>query len=145
MSIISDKISGFRNVYRLNQKMNREIAKKHDLTQLAINILTFLHNNPSYDTAKDIVEIRGLSKGNVSAGIEELSGRGYLYIYQDPHDKRIKHLMIQDKAKDIIAEIDEAAIAIGNTLLSGFSEEEKRLYFEFDRRITSNAKRGLED
>ena len=43
------------------------------LTQLEADILLFLANNPEYDTARDIVEVRHLAKSHVSAGIEALA------------------------------------------------------------------------
>ena len=43
------------------------VEQAHGLTRNEIDVLLFLSNNPGYDTARDIVELRMLQKGNVSA------------------------------------------------------------------------------
>ena len=57
----------------LNQKVYRRflepVGEKYDLNRAELDVLLFLANNPSYDTATDIVEYRGLVKSHVSAAV----------------------------------------------------------------------------
>ena len=41
-------------------------------------LMSFLYNNPGKDTATDIVELRMLQKGNVSAVVESLVNKSLL-------------------------------------------------------------------
>ena len=54
------------------------LLERRGLTQLEMDILLFLANNPEYDTARDIVEKRHLAKSHVSVGVDALAGRGLL-------------------------------------------------------------------
>lgn len=44
------------------------------LSMREVHVLLFLANNPSYDTARDVTEFRGLSKSQVSQAVELLGG-----------------------------------------------------------------------
>ena len=54
---------GLRSLFRLYDKMLKKVCTEHDLTVIEADIISFLQNNPGKDTAADIVELRGLSKG----------------------------------------------------------------------------------
>ena len=51
---------------------------QYGLNQLEIDILLFLHNNPGYDTARDICTYRQLKPALVSLYIENLVQLGFL-------------------------------------------------------------------
>ena len=59
-------------------------------------------------TAADIAELRMLSKGNVSQGVESLIQNGYLERFPDLSDRRRIHLSLTAQSGDIIYRIDEA-------------------------------------
>ena len=59
------------------------------LTHNEFEILVFLQENLEYNTAKDIVEFSGLSKGLISRSIESLLKKEMLSIKKDDKDKRI--------------------------------------------------------
>lgn len=61
-----------RQMIKLYDSFLDEIRKKYRLTQVEVTIISFLHNNPGKDTAKDISTLRMLPKGNVSQGVESL-------------------------------------------------------------------------
>lgn len=46
---------------KLQEKYLESVRYEFNLSRIEIIILTFLHNNPSYDSARDIVEFRMLS------------------------------------------------------------------------------------
>ena len=71
------------------------------LTLIEGKIISFLHNNPGKDTAGDIVELRRLSKGNVSLAVENLIRKGLLEREQDHKDRRKIHLSLLASAKPI--------------------------------------------
>lgn len=64
--------TGLRSLIRLYDKMLKKVCTEHDLTVMEADVISFLQNNPGKDTAVDIVELRGLSKGAVSKAVESL-------------------------------------------------------------------------
>ena len=69
---------GLRSLFRLYDKMLKRVCTEHDLTLVEADIISFLQNNPEKDTAADIVELRMLSKGAVSKGVEALIQKSLL-------------------------------------------------------------------
>ena len=57
---------------RLYEEQFEEICQKYQITQNEADILAFLANNPDYDTARDIVEIRMITKSYISKSVENL-------------------------------------------------------------------------
>ena len=57
---------------KLYSKMIMEVADKYSMNKVEVDILLFLNNNPKYDTAKDIVELRGIAKSYVSKSVDKL-------------------------------------------------------------------------
>ena len=56
----------------------KPLCKELDLPQTAFDILMFLGNNPNYNTAGEIVEIRRIKANLVSVNVERLVREGYL-------------------------------------------------------------------
>ena len=59
----------------------KPVRDAYDLTQMQFNILMFLHNNPQFDTAGDLVKTRHLTKSHVSTALKELEARGWIEAY----------------------------------------------------------------
>ena len=79
---------GLRSLFRLYDKMLKRVCTEHDLTLVEGDIISFLRNNPEKDTAADIVELRMLSKGAVSKGVEALIQKSLLERIPDMEDRR---------------------------------------------------------
>ena len=56
----------------------RPVCKKHRINQTCLDVILFLANNPEYNTARDLCELRGIRSGNASVAIDTLAGRGLL-------------------------------------------------------------------
>ena len=82
----------FRQLNKLYECMLKEICGRHKLTLIETTIISFLYNNPGRDTAADIVELRMLSKGNVSQAVELLIQKSLLKRIPDENDRRRIHL-----------------------------------------------------
>lgn len=54
------------------------LCRKYQLNQSDLDLILFIANNPMYNTAKDVCEIRGIKKGIVSVTTERLVQSGYL-------------------------------------------------------------------
>lgn len=105
------------------QELGR-VADAHGMSRVELDVLLFLHNNPSYDTARDIVEYRLLAKSYVSKAVDLLIRRHFLDTREDPKDRRIVHLTILSAASGILREALDAQQAIFRTAVEGISREE---------------------
>ena len=75
MAGTTDFLMTVQGMAKLHDDMIKMICGKYQLTLIEGKIISFLHNNPGKDTAGDIVELRKLSKGNVSLAVESLIGK----------------------------------------------------------------------
>ena len=77
-----------RTLELLYHKMQAPVLEEYHLTQIELDVLLFLSHHPQQDTAKDIVEIRRLTKSHVSAAVEGLVQRQYLQRLRRPSPYR---------------------------------------------------------
>ena len=67
-----------------------------------LDILMFLANNPAHNTARDIVEIRGIKANLVSVNVDKLVHEGYIERAAVPGDRRKTYLTCTKKASPLI-------------------------------------------
>lgn len=91
-----------RNFYQAYCIRCKSLCRELRMPQTAFDILMFLANNPQYNTAKDIVELRGLKANLVSVNVERLVREGYLDRSDFPGDRRKTVLACTPKAQPII-------------------------------------------
>ena len=103
-----------------------DFSARTGLSMREIHVLLFLANNPGYDTARDISELRGLSKSQVSQAVELLAAEGFLLRTPDEADRRVVHLSITPAGLPLARECQTIQTACGQRLLAGLSEEQKR-------------------
>ena len=115
-----------------------EICVKHGITRMELDILLFLANNPCFDTATDIVEIRYLSKSQVSSSIKLLEKQGWLRKEYADKNRKTAHLKICEAAADIVEDGRAAQEKFLKIMLNGFSEEEKESMKQYNARLLDN-------
>lgn len=131
-----------RRLMKLHEGIMKEICAEYQLSLIEANIISFLHNNPACDTACDIVELRMLSKGNVSKALESLICKGFVTRTPDCKDRRKMHLSLLPKTIPVTDSIDTAREQIQELLFSGFTEEECKLFDSLHRRMMENAEKA---
>ncbi len=94
------------------------------LPQTAFDILLFLANNPAYQTAADIVEVRKIKANLVSVNVDKLVRDGYLTRESMPGDRRKTRLLCTEKAQPVIMQ--------GRQLQSAFLQ---RLFAHTDQQM----------
>ena len=119
------------------------MLERRGLTQLEMDILLFLANNPACDTARDIVEKRHLAKSHVSVGIDALAGRGLLARQMREGNRKTIHLILTEAAAPIVEEGRAVQRQYGELLLAGFTEEEKEELFRLLDQIGENVDAAL--
>lgn len=129
----------------LYSKCVGEICVKHNITRMELDILLFLSNNPYFDTATDIIEIRYLSKSQVSSSIKLLEQYGYLRKEYINCNRKTAHLKICEAAMDIIHDGKAAQEKFLAILLKGFSQEELDNMKQYTDRIWYNINSHLKE
>jgi DNA-binding MarR family transcriptional regulator len=81
---------------------------------------------PGYDTARDIVELRGLTKSHICQSVDGLTRRGWLSGVQDGQDRRRVHLSLLPAAQTAVAAAQAVQRDFFVRLYRGVSQEERR-------------------
>ena len=91
------------------------------LPPVALDIILYLANNPSYNTAKDICCHKGLKPSIVSFHVGRLVTDGYLERREVPGDRRKTALVCTEKAAPLIARGRELQHAFAGELGRGLA------------------------
>ena len=122
------------------------VCEKHELTYTELTVLMFLANNPTLDTASDIVKCRNIAKSHVSVSVRSLEERGLLTKEFQNGNRRSFHLHLTEQAAPIITDGKEAQERFGEILFQGVSESEKNtvtaVLQKMDQNVESYAKIG---
>jgi DNA-binding MarR family transcriptional regulator len=131
----------FKKIY--DRKCNL-LSKKYGLSKIEIEILLFLENNPSYDKAKDIVELRFYAKSHVSKAIDTLIHKGYVLAKPDEHDRRSVHIKINADAEQVIKAAKEMRNNLIEILYKDITLEEEIIMEHVAKKIANNIKEALD-
>lgn len=85
-----------------------------------------------------------VDKSSVTSQIERLEANGYITRVSNTADSRSKQLYITGKTELFRDELTEIFTGWSNTLLSGFTDEEKERVYDFLERIKNNALQEIE-
>lgn len=108
----------------LYSKCVEAVCDKHSLTRMELDILLFLANNPLFDTASDIVQIRCLSKSQVSAAVGLLEKRNFLKKSYAGNNRKTVHLEICQEAADAVQDGKAAQERFLQIIFKGIPEKE---------------------
>lgn len=115
----------FGNIFRkLYSKSLKAVADKYGLKNNEISILSYLSSNKDKNTASNIVTDLMFTKSHVSMSIDSLVKLGYIEKQADEKDKKIMHLLLREKANDVIADLQVARGKLNEQMFKGFSNEE---------------------
>lgn len=111
------------------------VCKKYQLNQSDLDLILFIANNPMYNTAKDVCEIRGIKKGIISVTVERLVQNGYLTRENDRNDRRIQRLCLTEKCQPIISDGHKMQEDFFAAITAGLTETELSLYQALSEKI----------
>lgn len=134
-----------RSLTAYYEACTKPVRDTYDLTQMQFNILMFLHNNPQFDTAGDLVKTRHLTKSHVSTALKELEARGWIEAYYAEGNRKSQHLRITKSAEAVITAGKAAQESFGRQILKGFSPEEMEQCRTLFDRMCENAADGLSE
>ncbi|MGL5574560.1 MAG: MarR family winged helix-turn-helix transcriptional regulator [Sarcina sp.] len=112
----------FRKAKKLYKNCIEKDLKKYKLTQIEIEIIIYLSRNIEQNTAKDITEYLGLSKGMISRTIDQLISKKILEIEKDKSDKRISRLRITKDSAPLINDLEKSRTKFLDGITSGIEK-----------------------
>lgn len=112
---------------QLYRRAFEPLIAQYGVNQLETDVLLFLHNNPDFDTAQRICDLRGLRKSNVSCAVERLCIRGWLARARDEKNRRVVHLSLKEEAMPFITKAAQVQRQVFSRMGEGLTPEEKRL------------------
>lgn len=107
----------------------KPLCQELGLPQTAFDILLFLGNNPAYETAGDIVEVRRIKASLVSMNVEKLVREGYLLREGVAGDRRKTRLVCTPRAQEVIARGQEMQRRFFERLFSHTDEAMRAGFF----------------
>jgi len=125
----------FRKVY---EKKCEYLMVKYDLRKIELDVLFFLDRYEDFNTAKDIVNNKCLSKAHVSKAIDNLTRKNYIIVCPDSEDRRCLHLSATPKAQPVVEELNIVWDQIIEIIYIDFSEEEKTVLKNAIAKIIKN-------
>lgn len=130
--------SGVRVLY---SKLVSPVCERFALTRMELDVLLFLANNPTYDTAAELIDLRHFAKSQVSATVKLLEQKGLLSRTFAPGNRKTVHLHLCSAAQPMITEGQAAQEHFAEILLCGFSDEERSVMQKMNERMHQNIKR----
>lgn len=128
-------INYFRQLYQLQFK---PLTKKYNINMIEVHILLFLKNNPNLNTAKDIVNYRGLAKSNVSNALDKLEHNGFITMKADEENRRIQRITLLKKSRPIVEKLKQQQLIFFSLIQKNFTKEELDMMEEFHKRMYEN-------
>lgn len=121
------------------ESLARNVCDTYDLTQMEYDILMFLHDNPQFNTAADIVKVRKSTKSHVSISLKDLKTKRLIDRIQSPNNKKRIEIVLLDDAIPIIDAGKNVQKQFARNVLNGLTEEEMRMCIQVFQKICSNA------
>lgn len=137
-----DKHKTITSYYEL---LSGRVCDEYGLTQMEYDILMFLHNNPQHNTAAEIVKVRKSTKSHVSISLKNLENKGLVERIQSETNKKHIEVVLLDKAELIVEAGINAQKEFAQDVLSGLTEEEKRMCINVFNKICNNAEEHLKE
>ena len=128
------------------RKKLEPVCSEYSLTRMEMNILLFLANNPAYDTATDIVEVRHLTKSHVSASVKTLQARGYLQrVYLSGNKRKTAHLRLVPAAEPVVEKRAPCTAGFFYCAAKGLAPAERAALKSAFGKLLKNAREALEE
>ena len=134
-----------QKIFLAYSAMCKPLCRELELPQTAFDILMFLGNNPAYNTARDIVELRHIKANLVSVNVDRLVREGYLVRSQPPGDRRKTALSCTGKAQPILERGRRLQADFLRQLLANTDEEARQTFWQVLGVIEKNSEQILKE
>ena len=136
---ITDILYSVKNINDLYYNLSVKVANECGITKPEADILAFLNNNPSCDTARDIVKLKGFSKAYVSKAVEPLILKELIKVEVDKNDRRCQHLKLTEKSKPIVIKLYNMQSEFVEKITKGIDPKDIEKYIEVMHLFSENA------
>lgn len=123
----------------------KPICKEYGINQTEFDILMFFGNNPEYDCARDIVDVRKIKANLVSVNVDKLVNDGYLERKLMLDDRRKYRLALTKQGKALVKEGKRIQDSFMELLFDSVSDKDKKAFNKVLELIDKNLERILED
>ena len=123
----------------------KSICREYDINQTEFDILMFFGNNPEYDCAKDIVDVRKIKANLVSVNVDKLVNDGYLERKLVLNDRRKYRLVLTKQGKALVKKGKEVQDSFFELLFDSVSAKDRSAFNKVLELIDNNLERILED
>lgn len=123
----------------------KSICREYDINQTEFDILMFFGNNPEYDCAKDIVDVRKIKANLVSVNVDKLVNDGYLERKLMLNDRRKYRLVLTKQGKALVKKGKEVQDSFFELLFDSVSAKDRSAFNKVLELIDKNLERILED
>ena len=121
------------------------VCEAFSLTYMEFTVILFLANNPQYQTATQIAQVRRLTKSHVSLAVGRLQERGLLRGTHHEGDRRTIYLEVTAAAEQIVEQGRLAQADFQQALFAGFSPEEEVQLSQYMARIDRNIEHRMSE
>ena len=130
----------FRIAKNLYKNCIEKDLKKYNLAHNEIEIINYLSRNSEQNTARDIAEYLGLSKGMISRTIDQLLTKEILEFEKDKKDKRILRLKITEKSKNLMNDLEKSREKFLVELTKDIEDDKLDVFTDILEAMISNLK-----
>lgn len=123
----------------------KSICREYDINQTEFDILMFFGNNPEYDCAKDIVDVRKIKANLVSINVDKLVNDGYLERKLMLNDRRKYRLVLTKQGKALVKKGKEVQDSFFELLFDSVSAKDRSAFNKVLELIDNNLERILKD
>lgn len=109
----------------------------YGLQSLEGKILMFLRGNCC--TQEDICAHFDMDKGRIARNLSEMENKGFICRTVNEKNRRQKLVRLTQEGETMLAELDRVFQKWDSICFSGFTEEERKMHYDFVKRIAENA------
>ncbi len=120
------------------QSMQSTVCDKFEISVNELDVLMFLFNNPEYNTAKEIVDVRRFTKSTVSKTVEMLRQKNLIETVVDKVDRRIVRITLTDNSIPITIDGKKVQEDYLQLIYRGVDEDKLEIYKEVLNIIEKN-------
>jgi len=110
-------------------------CQKYGLNRTSFDILVFIRNHPHENTARNIVEKRGIKKAMASVAIDQLCRMGYLNRTADADDRRIQRLELTAQSTEITSLGQRLQDAFQERMFADFTDKQRAEYLDASEKL----------
>lgn len=130
--------------FQLEQNMNRQVQEL-ELTRAQSHIIGLLMHREEAPCARDLEAAFDLSHATVSGLLSRMEAKGFIEVRPDPKDRRVKRIYILERGMVSSKQIEANINRIEQQIVSGFTEEEVRLFRSFLVRSCENLSQNAQE